>query len=813
MKRVLDFAVSLTALAVLSPLMILTALLIKLDAEGSVFFRQERVGRRGQVFWIWKFRTMVEDAESLGAQITAKNDVRITRIGRVLRKSKLDELPQLFNVVLGEMSLVGPRPEVPRMMDLYAESERAEIFETRPGILGSSQLLWRDEEKILPETGDIEAFYREHILKAKIQCDLDYVRSRDPLKDLKIVFRAVPALTSGFFKWGYIFESRRRISFLAFDLVLAAASYAAAFLLRFENQVPEDQLAIFWAMLPWVLILRGFCYVSFGLYQTLWQYLGLTELIAIVKSVTAGSLLLPVVSFLAQTGYQPRSTLVLDWLILILALGFSRIFFKVTAERLRVPRTGHKSKNTLILGAGDAGERLIRELMKRPGLGYRPVGILDEDPLKAGVRIHGIKVLGGVNHLTQAARVKKAEALIIALTEVSGQTIQTILSEGRRLDLICRIMPRMANILPPQIVPLQLKEVDVADLLGRSLVKADAGRLENFLAGKRILITGAGGSIGSELARRIHEHHPHEIVLVDQSESNLYEIEMELAASAASGVRVVPYLRDIRDRAALEKVFSSHRPEIVYHAAAYKHVPLLEHHVAEGILNNVLGTRNAADLAAQFESEKFVMVSTDKAIRPSSVMGATKRIGELYLQTMSSAKTQFMAVRFGNVFNSRGSVVPLFRSQIERGGPVTVTHPDVKRYFMDISEAVFLILEASRIGGGKRIFVLDMGDPLRIADLARNLMQLMGAAPDQIPIRYIGLRPGEKLEEEIQMKGERLIPTECSKIQIWEAPVTDADFRKKMEFLLKQASLGSDRDAILRALCSAVPDYQPWRPD
>lgn len=810
MKRFLDILLSLAAMILLAPLFVLIALLIRLDSEGAVFFRQERVGRKEKIFRIWKFRTMVENAEAMGARITGKNDPRVTQVGQVLRKMKLDELPQLLNVLSGDMSFVGPRPEVAVMMSGYTHVEKEEILADRPGILGSSQLVLRDEEEMLPEKGDVEAYYREHILPGKIKTDLAYVRSRDPFKDLKILARAVPVLLSGSVKWGYIFESKRRVFFLLFDLFLSGVTYMAAFHLRFENQIPADQMAIMTALLPVVILLRAPCYVSFGLYQTLWQYLGIEELIAIVKAVTVGTLLIPVAGFLLQLDHQPRSTLVMDWLLLILALGLSRMIFKITAERLRKPKIGIGRKNALIIGASDAGELLIREFIKRPELGYRPVGFLDEDPIKAGIRIHGIKVVGGFSHLAQVVRVKKVEVVIIALPEASGETIQNIIHESRRLGLVCRIMPRMANTLSPQIIPLQLREVDIADLLGRSLVRADTHRLQQYLSGKRVLITGAGGSIGSELARMVYQHHPREIVLVENSESNLYDIETQLR-DPASGTRVFAYLRDVKEQAQLRKIFETHRPEIVYHASAYKHVPLLEEHYAEGIINNIQGTKNAADLSSEFGAERFVLISTDKAIHPTSVMGASKRICELYTQSLRGSKTKYMAVRFGNVFNSRGSVVPLFKRQIEQGGPVTVTDPNVTRYFMDLSEAVFLILEASMLGDDSQIFVLDMGRPVKIVDLARNLMQLMGVTPEQIPIQFTGLRPGEKMEEEIEMKSEVLLPTAHEKIKIWKSETAVlAGAAMKIEELLALAKSGAAREDVQKKITEIVPDYKPW---
>ena len=810
MKRILDILFSAAAIVLLSPLFLLIAFFIKLDSEGPVFFRQERAGRHGKNFRIWKFRTMVENAQAMGPAITAKKDNRVTQMGQVLRRLKLDELPQLLNVLTGEMSFVGPRPEVPSMVARYSEEDRR-VLDVKPGLLGAAQLVHRNEEALLPENGDVEAFYVERILPGKLKIDLAYAKSRDPFKDLKILSAAVPLLFFGSVKWSYVFESRRRFSFMIFDMVVSALCYAGAFMLRFDNNIPAHEAAFLKSMLPFVVILRAPCFVYFGLYQTLWQYLGLEELVAIIKAVVVGSLLIPVVGFAFQLDFPPRSTLIIDCFLLIMALGFSRMIFKVTADRLRKTRIGGNRKNVVIVGAGDTGEMLIREFIKRPELGYRPVAFLDDDPLKAGLRIHGVKVFGGLAHLAHVTKIKKAEALVLALPEASAEVIQMMIRDARRLGLSCRIVPRMANILSPQIVPLQLREIDVADLLGRSLVRGDVQGLQNFIAGKRILITGAGGSIGSELARMVYQHHPRELILVDCAESNLYEIETQLR-DPSSQVKVLAYLRDVKDEPRMRKIFETHRPEVVYHASAYKHVPLVEDHYAEGITNNVLGTKTAADLAAEFGSERFVLISTDKAIRPKSVMGATKRIGELYIQSLKGKKTKFMAVRFGNVFNSRGSVVPLFKRQIEQGGPVTVTDPEVKRYFMDVSEAVFLILEASMIGEDSQIFVLDMGQPVKIVDLAQNLIQLMGFSLEQVPIRFTGLRPGEKMEEDIEMKNEILQPTAHEKIRIWKsAGLADSKIEEKVLKLLELAKSGGSRDAVTATIREIVPEYEPWR--
>jgi len=789
--------------------MILTALFIRLDSEGPVFFGQIRVGRNGHPFTIYKFRTMVDNAQAIGPCITGKNDARVTQIGRILRWLKLDELPQFYNVLKGDMSFVGPRPEVPEMVAHYSEAQK-KVLNVRPGILGPGQVAHQHESESIPEGVDPEKYYLEHVLPAKLERDLEYARNISPLKDLIILFGGSARVILSSVKWNYIFESRRRFFFLVFDLILCCLTYWAAFALRFEGQITDRDMETIRVMLPYVVVVRTFCFVYSGLYQTLWQYLGIEELVSIIKSVTIGSVLIPVLSFLLQLKLQPRSTLIMDWFLLIMSLGLSRMLFKITVDRLKKPRLGKNRKNVLVIGAGDTGELLIRELITRPELGYRPVGFIDEDIQKLGMRMHGVKVLGRMAQLAQIIRVKNVDSVIIALSEASGEAIKTIIRECRRLGLPCQIVPRMTPLATPRAMPVRLKDVDVADLLGRTLVHADIDGIQHYFRDKRVLITGAGGSIGAELAEMIYQNHPREMILVDNSESNLYEIETQLRGRDV-GTTVYCYLRNVRNEVELEKLFQQHKPEIIYHAAAYKHVPMLETHYAEGVLNNVLGTKTVADLAVRFEAETFVLISTDKAIRPSSIMGATKRICELYTQGLRGGKTKFLAVRFGNVFNSRGSVVPLFRRQIERGGPLTITDQEVTRYFMDLSEAVFLILQATLLGSESEIFVLDMGQPVKIVDLARNLILLMGLSPDDIPIKYIGLRPGEKLEEEIEMKSEKLLPTAHEKIRIWKSQVApDQQFMTRLEGLMSLICSGAPRDKVIQSMREIVPEYQPW---
>ncbi len=807
-KRFFDIFVTVWALILAAPVMLIAAILVRIDSSGPILFKQQRVGKDGKLFTIYKFRTMVEGAEGIGPVITAKNDSRVTQIGQILRWFKLDELPQFFNVLKGDMNLVGPRPEVPQMVEKYSEKERY-VLTVKPGIIGPSQVENRDEESKLVEKENVEAFYAEKILPEKLKRDLEYIRNKDPFKDFKILVGGGASVILSSIKLRYILESKRRLLFLLIDMLIAVLCFYGAYGLRFEGIPPQEELNVLLSLLPFVIILRIPCFIYFGLYQTLWQYLGVQELFAIIKAVTLSSILLPVIPFLLQIQFPPRAVLIIDWFLLIVILGGCRMVFKLTAERLRKPGVSGNKKTVLIIGAGDTGEMLVREFIKRPALGYKPIGFLDDDPEKTSVRIHGVKVLGMITQLSRVIRVKKADEVIIALPNSSGDEIKEIITACRDLNLPCRIVPQASSLLSPQILPLKLRPIDVSDLLGRELINVDLAGIQEFFRNKKVLITGAGGSIGSELARIIFQNHPRELILVDYSENNLYDIEMDLKGRAGQ-TEIICYLRDITNQKEMEKIFKRHKPQLIYHAAAHKHVPMVEQNFSAGILNNVLGTKTMADLSLANGAERFVLISTDKAIHPRSIMGTTKRIAELYTQNLKGGKTCFSAVRFGNVFNSKGSVVPLFKKQIEAGGPITITHPDVTRYFMDISEAVFLILQTSILGAHSEIFILDMGKPVKIVDLARNLVQLSGLGPNDISMIYTGLRPGEKLYEEIESESEKSMPTSHKKIKIWKAMQKPSGrIAKEIEELIVIAQDGVSREAVIQKLKEIVPEYNP----
>lgn len=808
--RLGDILISILLIVAASPLMVLAIIIIRIDSPGSSLFVQKRVGKKGVLFDFYKLRTMVEDAERIGPCITAGNDPRITRIGRLLRWFKIDEIPQFFNVLKGDMSLVGPRPEVPKIVDGYSSEER-EVLIVRPGIIGPSQIKFRDEAMRMPESGDIENFYVTKVMPLKLKIDLDYVRSRDPLKDLKIILKGVFVIIFTSIKLRYIFESRRRLLILFFDLIISLFSYVAAFALRFDWAVPVQNQRFILAALPCVAILRAPWLVYFGLYQSLWQYVGVQELFSIVKAVTIGSLMLPLIPFAFQMDFQPRSTLIIDWFLLIMMLGAMRIVFKLVTERMKRKGLKEESKNVLIIGANDTGEALVREFTRHSEFGIRAVAFLDDDPAKQGVIVHGVQVMGKTAQLSQIARIKRIDEVIIALEKISPGDIKSIMEDAKILNISTRIVPAVSAILSPEYLPWKIRPLDIADLLGRELVDVNVKEIRGYFANKVILITGAGGSIGGELARILHFATPRQLILIDRAESDLYQIEREMR-DRSSGVDIRSYLTDILNDVEIDRIFSAHKPDIVYHAAAYKHVPLMEEHFKDAVMNNVLGTKIVSESASNSGVKKFVLISTDKAIKPHSVMGATKRIGELYLRGFTDSSTNFMTVRFGNVFNSHGSLVPLIKRQIEEGGPVTITDPNAKRYFMDITEAVFLILEATLLGIDSEIFILDMGQPIRIADLVQNLMQLMKVPPGQVPIKYIGLRPGEKMEEDLELDTEYALPTPHKKIKIWKSDECKSlELRVKIDELISHAKMNSERDVILERLQEIVPEYTPWQ--
>ena len=604
---------------------------------------------------------------------------------------------------------------------------------------------------------------------------------------------------------------RRRFLVLINDLVLIALAYYLAFWLRFDGEIPREQMLLFRDTLPLVILIRVAALLYFRLYSGLWRYASINDLFSIVKAVSVGTGLLVLPIFFARASGYPRSLFIIDWFLMIVLLGGSR--FLIRGLREFMPRFLRSGQRVLVVGAGDAGEMIVRELKRNSELNQWPVGLVDDDPTRRGTRLHGVPVLGNTDEIPQLATRFAIDQVLIAIPSATGAQMRRIVTRCRESEVDFKTVPALKEIIGGRVSMQQVRDVQVEDLLGRDAVVLDTPRIAEFMQNRVVMITGAAGSIGSELARQMQRFSPAHLDLVDRSENGLHDLADELHRKFPRlPFRVL--VADITDTPRFERLFAKTHPEIIFHAAAYKQVPLMEAHPDAAVLNNIGGTLALLRWADQAGVGAFVLVSTDKAVHPRSVMGATKRAAELLgrLYARRSAM-KVVAVRFGNVLGSEGSVVPLFKRQIADGGPITVTHPEVARYFMTCTEAASLVMQAAAIGNSGEILVLDMGEPVRIIDLARDLVVLSGLTPGvDIEIKVVGLRAGEKLHETLF---ENDAPGRLSEHRkIWVAPedgeVSD-DLLVRIERLLDIAGKG-DRAAARRALAELVPTYSMTDP-
>jgi len=604
--------------------------------------------------------------------------------------------------------------------------------------------------------------------------------------------------------------TKRRILVFLFDLVLVSMSLCLAFLLRFDFSIPQTEINLLWECLIVVLVVKPLVFVSIGFYQNLWNYASVQDGIEIFKGVSFASVLTSfTILFLQPFTPVPRSIFLLDWFLLFAFLAASRLIWRVYRESYRFGSSG-EGPRTLIIGAGEAGSMLLKEIRRQMHSTYNIIGFVDDDPEKKGMRLHGVPVLGQTKSLKAIIRLNEIEDVIIAMPSADKRTIRTLVDSCRNAKVTFKTLPSIGELIDGTLTISQIKNVEIEDLLGRDPVVLDREMIGNYLSGKRVLVTGAAGSIGSEICRQIAHFRPGKIILLEQAETPLYEIEKELVASFPD-LRIMPIIADVRDREKVMAAFEDFAPEVVFHAAAYKHVPMMEYNPAQAVLNNVFGSKNVADAAHRYKTKNFVMISTDKAVNPTNVMGATKRAAEIYVQALSpTSNTKFTTVRFGNVLGSNGSVIPQFKEQIAKGGPVTVTDKRIIRYFMTIPEATQLVLQAGSIGSGSEILVLDMGEPVRIVDLAEELIRLSGLTPyDDIDIVFTGLRPGEKLFEELLLEGEGIMPTTHHKIKVL-TPVEIAldPVIKKLEGLYATART-NDLSALMEKMIQLVPEFRP----
>lgn len=598
------------------------------------------------------------------------------------------------------------------------------------------------------------------------------------------------------------------------DVISTALAFFGALLLRFESMVPDSYFSILARQLPVFVILTILFNVLFKFYNRLWRYAGSGELLSGAGAVICSTISWYLYSLL-RGATLPRSIYIIAGILLCVLLGLSRLSLRAYgyfSTRLHFVTRFSKNlnlKKTLIIGANDVGVALAREIERAHDGDKVVLGFIDDDHSKIGKQIYGIKVLGDVASLKDHIIKLKIDKVIVATPRIKGETLGKLMELCKSIGCQLKILPETYKLVDGAVSVNQLHDVEIEDLLGRETVKLNTAKIAAYLKDKVILVTGAGGSIGSEICRQLVRMQPRKLLLLGKGENSIYEISQELSA-AYPALQQVPIIADVRDRERIQEIMECFHPQVVFHAAAHKHVPLMEYQAIEAVKNNVLGTKTMAEEAAAHRVETFVMISTDKAVNPTSVMGCTKRVAEMFVQSMNNCgKTRFVAVRFGNVLGSRGSVIPLFKKQIAKGGPVTVTHPDMKRYFMTIPEASQLVLQAGAMAKGGEVFVLDMGEPVKICDLAKTMISLSNLTLNKdIEIKYTGLRPGEKLFEELLSAEDGT--NETSHEKIFAAKIKDVSKEQMDQWINELLTLTDDED-IVDMLCQIVPTYKPNR--
>jgi FlaA1/EpsC-like NDP-sugar epimerase len=603
---------------------------------------------------------------------------------------------------------------------------------------------------------------------------------------------------------------------ITIDLSLIVLSYFLAYELRFEGQIPTEYLFIIKRTILIVIPIKIVTFLIFNLYRGMWRYTSLVDFINVIKAVIVSSIsiILIILFFYSFSGFS-RSVFILDFLLTAVFITGIRLGIRLYLSRRQTAvcsvfrKKDRKAKRMLLIGAGNTGEYVLRELMNNPAIQMIPVGFLDDDQIKLSKEIHGVPVLGRINQIEELD--VDYDEILICVPSATGTQMRRIVEVCERSEKPFKTMPPLGELIDGRVSLKLIREVTMTDILGREEVRLDEEEIKKYISGKRVLITGAGGSIGSELARQISRFNPQAVALVDFSEYNLYQVEMECWGRFKE-IKLEAYLADVGNLHHTSRVFEYFRPDVIFHAAAYKHVPIQELNPWEAVYNNVLAMRNVIACSIDAGVDKFVLVSSDKAVRPTNVMGTTKRICELMASCGNgNSKTRFISVRFGNVVGSSGSVIPLFQQQIAKGGPVTVTHPEITRYFMSIPEAAQLILQAGAMGEGREIFILKMGEPVRILDLARDVIRFNGFEPEKdIEIVFTGLRPGEKLYEELITEGEGIVPTRHEKIMVLTPDQCNNYDRlpNQIDELIRTADT-FDIPAIKAKLKEIIPEYTP----
>ncbi len=783
MKQFIDIFFSFLFLILLFPFFLIIAFLIKLDSPGDVFFVRRKMGKNFKPFNLYKFRTMLQGTTRKGIPQNFPNDLRISRVGKFLLKFKIDTLPQLWNVLKGEMSIVGPWPETEKCINQHRE-DYAEILKIRPGMINISSSFYKQAEDSLRTSNDPEKHYINVHMPEIIKLSKEYVKNASLIFDIKLMLRKVFSLIfSNFFVNTTInsLTSFRGPIIIIVHLFIFILSNYLAFSIRFDGNVPAFRFSQFLMYLPLIVGIRVVFLYSFSLDKGLWRYVSAHCLISIILATSAGSF-----SFVLFGRYllgditYPRSIYIIDWILNIIFMYGVRLLRQFYDSLNYKPSTKRK---VILIGAGKAAYMFLQDMEISDSYAYEIIGLVDDNPKKKGLRINNIPILGMRKDLKSIIERNAPEEFIIAIPALSPPKLENIVTDLRQYGLPIKTLPGLWSLLSGKSRLREIHPIASEDVLFRAPVSGNGIELKDFIQGKRVMITGAGGSIGSELARQMGPLNPGKLILFERHEENLFKINNEICSlfnqkdeeemadkkgktlqhNNGSNPQLYPIIGDILDERRVCDVIEKFCPHIIFHAAAYKHVPLMESHPYEAFKTNVIGTKIIAESAKKLGVERFIMISTDKAVNPVNVMGQTKKIAEELIQYFSKVvksrtgngknsptPTKFITVRFGNVLGSSGSVLPLFKEQIESGGPVKITHPEMTRYFMTIPEAVSLVIESAAIGNGGEIFVLDMGKPVKILDLARRIIGFYGYKPGiDMDISFVGLRPGEKLHEEL----------------------------------------------------------------
>jgi FlaA1/EpsC-like NDP-sugar epimerase/dTDP-4-amino-4,6-dideoxygalactose transaminase/lipopolysaccharide/colanic/teichoic acid biosynthesis glycosyltransferase len=859
LRRAFDRVCAATGLAFLAPLFAMIALAIRLDDGGPVFYSQLRVGQGLRKFRLFKFRSMVPNSAG-GSPLTAPEDARVTRMGRFLRKYKLDELPQLVNVLRGEMQLVGVRPQIEKYVAIYPD-EYGELLQVPPGITDLASLSFRHEEKLFNE-GTIEEQYLGKILPIKLALSLKYHRARTFLSDLEILFRTVlgfrapssgvtattsdPALqlqsngisrnsTEGFQNslrgifnasgWlGDVFCAsvrgalsrvrnaaltrailKYRVWFIAvFQAGLIFFGLLTAWLLRFNFSLPDLRLLL--SVAPVLVAIRLAAIARCGLMHGWWRYTGIDDAVAVVKATLIGSIVFVFcVRVVIGNAAFPRTVYILEPLVSILLLAGVRVLSRVVAEALQ--QETFPAKDVILIGAGTAAQVTLREI-GLCGSGYQAIGCVDDDVSKLGIRILGVPVLGTVDDLPALVQKHGVKDILIAVPSATPHQMQRFTEMCRKAQTRFKTVPSWRGIVNGCLDLSSSQENYLENLLGRDPVEIDLESVRKQIEGQTVLVTGGAGTIGSELCRQVLQFDPAKLVCLDRNETGVFYLQMELHAQQ-KGAQLVFCVTDFGDGERMRNILAEHKPGVIFHAAAYKHVPMMESNVYDALKNNIFALQELLEIAEENGCPSLVLISSDKAVNPINIMGATKRVGELMISCRPAGSMRCVSVRFGNVLGSNGSVVPVLQKQLRDHQQLTITHPEVTRFFMTTHEAASLVLQAFAIGNHGDTLLLEMGRPVRILDIAKTLIRLSGRSKPEADIRFTGLRDGEKLFEELFYPSEVIHPTSSPKIgRIRGTPHGWVDLNRHLHQLRQSMSAKSDA-AVRNKVKEIVPEYSP----